>query len=178
MKHYFKFFALFIITLILASCATKPQYSPEGVSEAEQLYLTKQYAEAAIAFNQQANSTSDAKQTLLLLRAVIAYVKAEQLTRAVQLYHSIQIDENDLQQTSLSRLTNAHIALAERNAEEVLAQLSKPLARDSSAILLAEFHELRATAFSMQGDRITTAEEYVLQGRYLTNNESILQSQL
>jgi outer membrane PBP1 activator LpoA protein len=177
MKHYFKFFALFIITLILASCATKPQYSPEGVSEAEQLYLTKQYAEAAVAFNQQANSTSGTKQTLLLLRAVIAYVKAEQLTRAVQLYHSIQIDENNLQQTSLSHLTNAHIALAERNAEEVLTQLSKPLARDSSAILLAEFHELRATAFSMQGDRITTAEEYVLQGRYLTNNESILQSQ-
>jgi outer membrane PBP1 activator LpoA protein len=177
MKHYFKFFALFILTLILASCATKPQYSPQGVSEAEQLYLSKQYTEAALAFKQQANATSGTDQTLLLLRAVISYAKAEQLTLALQLFHSIQINENDLKQTSLARLTHAHIALTERNAEEVLLQLNKPLAKDSSTILLAEFHELRATAFSMQGDRMTTAEEYVLQGNYLTEAESILRNQ-
>ena len=177
MNHYFRYITLFIIVLILASCASKPRYSPQGVSEAEQLYLTKQYTQAALAFKQQANGTSGTEQNILRLRAVISYAKAEQLTLALQLFNSIQINENDLKQASIARLTRAHIALAERNAEEVLAQLNKPLAIDGPAIILAEYHELRATAFSMQGDRMTTAEEYVLQANYLSENNSILQNQ-
>lgn len=177
MNHNFKFIALAIITLILASCAGKPSYSPEGVSEAEQLYLSNQYAEAAVAFNQQASATSGKKQTLLLLRAVISYVKADQLSQALQLFQSIKINENDIKQKNLARLTRAHFALAERNAEEVLTHLKHSLTLDSKAILLADFHELRAAAFSMQGDRITTAEEYIKQGKYLKRDESILQSQ-
>ena len=177
MNHYFRYFTLFAIVLILASCASKPQYSPQGVSEAEQFYLTKQYTQAALAFKQQANGTTGTEQNVLLLRAVISYAKAEQLTLALQLFNSIQINENDLKQASVARLTHAHIALAERNAEEVLIQLNKPLVIDGPAILFAEFHELRATAYSMQGDRMTTAEEYVLQGNYLSENNSILQNQ-
>lgn len=177
MTHYFKFFALIIISLILASCAGKPSYSPQGVRDAEQLYLSNQYAAAALAFNQQASGAAGAEQTLLLLRAVIAYVKAEQLTQAVQLLNSIKINENNLKQRNLARLTRAHLALAERNAKEVLAQLNQPLTLDSPAIFLAEFHELRASAFSMQGDRIATTEEYIKQGKYLSRDESILQSQ-
>ena len=177
MKHYFKFFALIGITLILASCASKPGYSPDAVSEADQLYLSKQYAEAAIAFNQQASGAVGTEQALLVLRAIISYVKADQLTQAVQLLHSLHINENILKVSNLARLARAHIALAERNAEEVLNQLKKPLASNSPAIFLAEYHELRATAFSMQGDRLTTAEEYILQGNYLTDDESKLKSQ-
>jgi len=177
MKHYFKFFALITLTIILASCASKPGYSPDAMGEAEQLYLSKQYAEAAIAFNQQANDAVGTEQALLVLRAIISYVKADQLTQAVQLFHSLHINESILKVSNLARLTRAHIALAERNAEEVLNQLKKPLASNSLAIFLAEYHELRATAFSMQGDRITTAEEYILQGNYLTDDESKLKSQ-
>jgi len=177
MKHYFKFFALIGITLILANCASKPGYSPDAVSEADQLYLSKQYAEAAIAFNQQASDTVGTEQALLVLRAIISYVKADQLTQAVQLFHSLHINESILKVSNLARLTRAHIALAERNAEEVLIQLKKPLASNSQLIFLAEYHELRATAFSMQGDRLTTAEEYILQGNYLTDDESKLKSQ-
>lgn len=178
MKHNFKLIALSLIALILASCAGKPTYTPEGVSEAEALYITKQYAEAAVAFNQQASAaTSVREQKLLLLRAVIAYIKAGKLTQALQLFESIAINENDIKQRNLARLTRAHFALAERNAEEVLSQLEQSLTLDTPAILLADYHELRAAAFTMQGDRITTAIEYIKQGRYLKRDESILQSQ-
>ena len=178
MKHNFKLIALSLFTLLLVSCAGKPTYSPEGVSEAEQLYITKQYAEAAVAFNQQASAATSAReQKLLLLRAVIAYIKAEQLTQALQLFESIKINENDIKQRNFARLTRAHFSLAERNAEEVLTQLKQSLTLDTPRILLADFHELRAAALTMQGDRITTAEEYIKQGRYLKRDESILQSQ-
>lgn len=177
MKSFFKFITLSIIALTLASCASKPSYSPSAVSDAEELYLTKQYTEAAIAFNQQAAGAVGTGQSILLLRSVIAFLKAEQYTQAIQLFQTVTINENDRKQKDLSRLTRAHIALVERNAEEVLLQLNEPLSIGSQSILLAEFHELRAAAFSMQGDRITTAEEYILQGNYLSNNTSILQSQ-
>ena len=177
MTHYFKLIALSLFALILASCAGKPSYSPDAVSEAETLYLQKQYAEAAIAFNQQASGTTGAEQDLLILRAVISYIKDDQLPQAVQLFNSLQLNEKILKVSNLARLTRAHIAIVERNAEEVLIQLKKPLASNSPAIFLAEYHELRATAFSMQGDRLTTAEEYILQGNYLTDQESKLKSQ-
>lgn len=177
MKSFSKYIAFSIITLLLASCASQQSYSPSAVDDAEQLYITKQYAEAAVAFNQQANGTAGGEKTLLLLRSVIAYLKAEQFTQAVQLFHAIQINENDKKQSDLARLTRAHIALVERDAEEVLQQLNAPLAINSPSLYTAEYHELRATAFSMQGDRITTAKEYILQGNYLTNNDSIVRSQ-
>lgn len=176
MKHYFRLFALSLIALILASCATKPGYSPQGVSDAEQLYLSNQYAEAAIAFNQQASGATGKEKTILLLRTVIAYVRANQLTQALQLFQSIKINQNDIQQKDLARLTRAHIALAERNAEEVLKQLEHSLTLNNPAIFLAEFHELRASAYSMQGDRLTTAEEYIKQGKYLKRDDAILKS--
>ncbi|MDH5368732.1 MAG: penicillin-binding protein activator, partial [Gammaproteobacteria bacterium] len=178
MKHYFRFIILISITLILASCASKPaREAGQADNYAEELYQINKYVEAAAAFNKLARDATGTDQTLFLLRAVIATVKADQLTQALQLFNSIQINEADLKQTSLARLTRAHIALAERNAEEVLIQLKEPLTKGSSANLLAEYHELRATAFSMQGDRITTAEEYILREHYLTNDETILQNQ-
>ena len=177
MNHYFKTIALLLISLILANCATKPGYSPEAINEAEQLYLAEQYNEAALAFSQQASGAAGAEKNILLLRTVIAYVKGEQLTQGVQLFHTIQINEKDKKQTEILRLTLAHIALAERNAEEVLAQLKETFSISRSSIFLAEFHELRALAFSMQGDRMTTAEEFILQGNYLTNKDKIIKSQ-
>ena len=114
-----------------------------------QLYYAKQYAEAAASFNQQASDSAGTEQTLLLLQAVISYVKAEQLTQAVQLFKSIQVNESNVKQTDLARLTRAHIGLAEPNAEEVLLQLSQRLATGSPSLFFAEFHELRATAYSM-----------------------------
>jgi hypothetical protein len=178
MKYYFKFTALIIIAFVLASCAAdKPKYSLQAVNEAQELYQAEKYSEAALAFTQQANSTAGPEKNLLLLRAVISYVKANKLTPAIQLFHSIKINNNDLKQTSLTHLARAHIALSERNAEEVLTQLKEPLPVDSPALFQAEFHQLRGAAFSMQGDRLATAEEYILQGNYLTKTESVLQSQ-
>lgn len=177
MKHYFKIIILAAITLFLANCATQPGYTPKGVSNAEELYSAHEYAEAAKAFKQQADGATGSERNILLLRTVIAYIKAEQLPQAVKIFHSFLINKSDAKETSLERLTRAHLALAERNAEDVLKQLTEPMPVNSPAIFLAEYHELRGAAFSMQGDRIATAKEYIQQANYLTDTKSILQSQ-
>ena len=177
MKQYFKIISLAAVALVLASCATKPAYSPEAINDAENLYLTDQYAEAAKAFQQQADGAAGAERNLLLLRTVIAYTRAGQLPQALKLFHSITIDIYDDKQTSLERLTRAHLALFQRNAEKVLELLHEPLPADSRRIFLAEYHELRGEAFSMQGDRIATAKEFIQQENYLSDKNKILQSQ-
>ena len=184
MNQFFKFITFTLISLLLAnflvSCAgPRGNYTSPGgpSSEADELYQTKQYNEAALAFRQQAKDTVGSEHNLFLLRAVISYVKASQLPQAIKLYRTIQINEQDLKQKSLAHLAKAHIALAERNAEEVLRQLQEPMPIDNPAIFRAEYHELRGNAFSMQGDRLTTAEEFILQGNYLRSEEAILQSQ-
>ncbi len=178
MTHYFKFGTLILVTILLASCATPP---PGGVQQtgnaAEDFYNNGQYQEAAAAFREQAATSAGTEQNILLMRAVIALVRADQLNPALSLLNSIAINDNDPYQSSIARLTRAHIALAERNADEVLAELAEPLPPGSPSVFLAEYHELRANAFSMQGDRIAAAEEYMLQGNYLNNEQALLQSQ-
>ncbi len=179
MTHYFKFITLILLTLLLASCATPPGgvSKGEGETEAEYLYNSRQYVEAAAAFREQASNAAGTEQIVLLSRAAIAHVRAAQLQQAITLLNSLEINERDKRQTDAYRLAQAHIALAERNADEVLSLLEDPLAPDSPDIFKAEYHELRGTAYSMQGDRIAAAEEYMLQGNYLKNEADILQSQ-
>ena len=177
MKYYLKYTLLAIITILLSSCASQQKYSPQAVSDAEELYITKHYAEAAAAFKQQASGTAGTEKNILLLRSVIASVRAKQLSQAVQLLHTIPVNENDLTQASLARITRAHIALAERNAEEVIKQLVEPLPLDSPKIYRSEYHELRGASYSMLGDRLATAKEYILQGHYINNDEALLASQ-
>jgi len=178
MKYYLNLFLLIIAAFMLASCASdRRAYSPQAVNEADELYQTKQYAEAALAFKQQANNTAGSEKNILLLRSVISSVKANALAPAIQLFHTIKINNNDRKQSSLARLTRAHIAIAERDAEEVLRQLREPFPVNSPSLFRAEYHELRGAAYSMQGDRLTTAEEYILQGGYLNNEEDVLNSQ-
>lgn len=184
MNPFFKFITFTFISLLLAnllvSCAgPQGNYASQGGadSDADELYQEKQYAKAATAFTQQAKDAVGPEHNLLLLRAVISYVKANQLAQAIKIFRSLQINEQDSKQQSLAHLTRAHIALAERNAEEVLRQLKEPLPVDSPPLFHAEYHELRGKALSMQGDRLATAEEYILQGNYLNNKENILQSQ-
>lgn len=178
MKYYLNLFLLTIATFMLASCASDQRaYSPQTVNEADELYQTKHYAEAALAFKQQANHTAGTEKNIFLLRSVISSVKANLLAPAIQLFHTIKINNNDKKQSSLLRLTRAHIAIAERDAEEVLRQLREPFPIDSPSLFRAEYHELRGAAYSMQGDRLTTAEEYILQGNYLSNEEDVIHSQ-
>lgn len=177
MKHNLKFIYLILLTLVLASCATKTGYGPGELNEADELYLSRQYVEAALSFKEQADDSKGSQRIQFLLRSVISLIKAEQLTQAVQLFQSIQINNNDRKQTSLARLTRAHFALAERNADEVLLQLSQPMPSDLSPVVQADFHALRGSAYSMQGDRLATAKEYILLAKYLTSREFVLESQ-
>ncbi|MFK5913221.1 MAG: penicillin-binding protein activator [Woeseiaceae bacterium] len=183
MKPFLKFIPLFISILILASCAgNKPSQSPYSatdidLSEAEEFYYAKEFNQSAVAFKQQARKAIGSEQNQYYLRAVIALIRAKKLTQAVQLFNTIDTDDLNKKEADLTRLTRAHMALAERSAKDVLLQLSQPFDAASPSFYFAEYHELRANAFSMQGDRITTAEEFILEEHYLRQDESILKSQ-
>lgn len=178
MDKYFKITSLFFITLLLISCAGKTPVSPDSsAGNGEILMQQKEFIAAAEEFQRQAKATAGTEKNIFLLRAVTAYIKAELKPKAVQLFEQIQINEHDIKQSAIARLTQAHLALAERDADTVLHYLVSPLPADSSTIYISEYHALRAAAFSMQSDRLATAKEYILHENYLSDEDDIAENQ-
>lgn len=177
MKVNQRLIAIIITTILLTSCATKPGEKPATTSDADALYQQGDFSNASQGFLEQAESTAGTEKVLLRLRAVISLVQDEKLPQAIQLFETVVINENDPRQAELTRLTRAHIANAERDAETVLHNLSQPFQHFSESVYLSEFHQLRAQAYSMQGDRVLTAREYILQGNYIFQQESIIENQ-
>lgn len=178
MNKHIKIALLLAATFMLISCAGPAKISPEVTERADELYQQKAYLDAAAAFLQQAEDAQGEQRTTLLLRAVIAYARApEQLAKAHHLLQTIQVDSNNLALMTLLRLTQAHIALAERNAEQVLKYLAQPFPANTPALYMAEYYELRSTANSMLGNRTETARERIFEQRYLRDDAAKLESQ-
>lgn len=164
---------IMIVTLLLAGCAGVPE-EPEvkeadPVAEAERLLGSGAFAEAAQAFNDLAKQASGARQTHFLLRTAAALARDTRIHKSRQILETIQPDSRNRQQLFLLHLTEAHIALSERRAQDVLHILEQTPPQQVRAFYLADYHQLRAAAYTMLGNRIDTAHELVERGTHLQN---------
>lgn len=171
------FFWFMIVTLLLAGCAAGPKKDvseeQDPVARAEQLLGSGQYAEAAQAFNELARQATGNQQTDFLLRTAAALARDNRLHKSRQILESIQIDSRDRQQLFLLHLTEAHIALAERRARDALQILEQVPPEQAKPAYRADYHQLRAAAHTMLGNRVDTASELVKRGQYLQNPELV-----
>ena len=169
---------LILISLFLASCAAPPGGPARFDGEsAEQLFLQEKFTEAAVQFQQQAQDASAGLRTHLLLRAAASYARAGQLQLAEKILATIKLDKTDPVLSSLYRLTQAHIAFAERQSDAVLQHLQQPMATGTEQVYLAEYHDLKATAYSIMGNRIESTNERVKRDIYLVDSAIQLSNQ-
>ncbi len=165
---------IMIVTLLLAGCAGVPQ-EPEivketdPVAEAERLLASGAFAEAAQAFNDLAKQASGAQQTNFLLRTAAALARDTRIHKSRQILETIQPDSRNRQQLFLLHLTEAHIALSERRAQDVLHILEQTPPQQVRPFYLADYYQLRAAAYTMLGNRIDTAHELVERETHLQN---------
>ena len=148
------FFPILIMVTLLSGCAGVPQpgdAGPVSLDNAEQLMNQGRFSEAAQQFKELAGQAPANEQSTLLLRAVTAMARAEQPLQARQLLDSINLSTLSEQQYFLYKLTQANLALAERNPEAILSALILTPPVSTPAYLKAEFHQLRAEAYTMQG---------------------------
>jgi len=162
-----RFISLAVLAAILTACATTLQLSDKNIADAELLIQQGKYQEAATQLSQlSASATGDTRQHLLL-RYVAALARSAQLARAKQLYQTLTPVSTEPELNLLDRLAQANIAIAERQPTLVLNALKKPVTPTMPANLVAEYHDLRALAYTLLGNRIETARELVQRELFL-----------
>ena len=173
----YRFLYLPVLIATLTACATTTQISDGNVSEAEQLFQQGKHLESAEQLSQMAESASGYMRQRLLLRSVAAFARSEQLTKAKTLYQTLTPIITDSELSLLNHLAQAHIAIAERQPNLVLEALKENLIPQTAANLSAEYHDLRALAYTMLGNRIETARELVQREAYLRDPKLITANQ-
>ncbi len=174
--------ALFLLFLLLGfvGCTTLPPTQQLTAQQTEALFLQGQYGQAAKDFLALAQNASGNQQTYLQLRAAAALARSEQIAQAKQLLKATPVEPSDQLNQLVLKLTQAHITLAERHPNQVLQMLTESFPATTPPMYLAEFHNLRAEANAMLGNRLDTARELVEREKYLsdpavikTNQEAI-----
>ena len=154
---------------LLAGCAIGPTQVADNKAEAERQFALGEYQQAAqsfIALSQQADGN---QRTLLLLRASAAFARADNLYQARQIFKSIPLNTRNRTQVLLSQLVESHIALMERRPGDVLLNLSRKPSASIDPAYLADYHRVRAEAYTMLGNRLETARELVWREKFLTD---------
>ncbi|MBI3562690.1 MAG: penicillin-binding protein activator [Gammaproteobacteria bacterium] len=176
------------ITLWLMGCTTveralapEPSSPPGSVAapreDAEIFMQQGEFAKAADTFLQTIQTTSNNEKIHAQLRAVAALARSERLPQAKQLFSSFKVSETDYLGQELLRLTQAHIALAERHPAQVQQILMNKLRDGMPSIYIAEYYTLRADASNLLGNRIDAARELVARENYLHGSEAIKSNQ-
>jgi len=173
---------LFLSFLLLLSCSGTPQHpdSTEEIIQAPEISTTtiqsntlliKQQYQTAVEFYQQALSNPDLENqtTFIQLRLAASYAHVEKSHQSRQILTQLSQKILTPAEQQLIRLAKANIAIAERNADEVLEILQTGFAPDTDASLLAEYHLLRAQAYSMSGNSLDSAQEHVYFENYVSD---------
>jgi len=170
--------------LIIASmlgfvgCTTLEKTTEElAGNDPEILFKTGHYAESAQNFLALAEQGSGSQQVYYQLRAVAALARADQIPLAKQWMSKTRVEPTDTFNMNIARLANASIALAERRPNEVQIILTEPFDASMKAIYQAEFHGLRASAYTLSDNRLETARELVIREQYLVDPEVIQNNQ-
>ena len=168
-----------ILVLLLAACAA-PTQRGAGVPDAaelEQAMAAGRYPEAAVGFWRLGHLTEGDESRRIMLRTAEAYGRAGNLHQAREILKSLRLNPADPAQAFLQRLTQATIALGERRPEDVLNLLAEPPPSGMDPWWLADYHDLRADAYTMLGNRLETARELVQRETYLRDPDLIAANQ-
>jgi outer membrane PBP1 activator LpoA protein len=172
-----RYLFLFILALGIVSCTTMEKGPEISLQDGEGLFATGDYENAYKAFIAEAETSEGTQKGFLRIRAAAALARLERTHQARQIIDNINIQDIDSNGQQILRLSRAHLALAERQAEQAQLILNESLPEEIPAIYHAEFHAIRADAYTMLGNRLETARELVAREKYLVIPELIKQNQ-
>ncbi len=146
-------------------------------TDPELLFQSGQFENAARSFLAYAKTTTDSQKTYYQLRASAALARSGRLAEAKQLLTTINFTALDTFYQMIYRLTQANITIAERQPTKTLTVLETPFLDTTPEIYLSEYHDLRAEAYTLLGNRLDTTRELVARETYLTDKELITKNQ-
>ena len=169
MMQRLSFLFLLAGLVLLAGCAIGPQRAVDDQAKAERQFALGEYQQAAQSFLTLSQQVDEVQRPLVLLRASAAFARVDNLYRSRQILKSVQLDPRNPTQVLLLQLAESHIALMERRPGDVLLILSAVPSTAIAAPYLADYHNVRAEAYTMLGNRLETARELVRREQYLSD---------
>jgi len=164
-----------ILALLLAACAgpTERPLQTTDLQALETAMASGRYPDAAVGLWRLGHLAEGAAATRIMLRTAEAYARAGNLHQARTILKNLQVNPADPAQAFLLRLTQATIALGERRPKDVLRLLEAAPPAGMLPFWLADYHDLRADAYTMLGNRLETARELVQRESWLHDPELI-----
>ncbi len=172
---------LLALTLLATGCAVQPG-APRVVvgseNAAQAAMMRGDYEAAAREYLRLADSAQHSADERLQFRleAADALGRSGQPAKAGQLLEGLDASRLTATQQMRWRLLQARTWLALRNAERVLEVLT-PLPAGADAATLGEYHQLRAQAYTQQGNHLEAAREHALRGHFLADDAIITDNQ-
>lgn len=173
----FRLLILILGVILINGCATEVTQTGQEADNAEQLFAAGQYEQATRAFLELAKASAKREKNQYLLRASAAAARNDNVHQARQILKTVEIEPNNPQHAFLLHLTEAHIAIMERRAEDVLNILQQTPTANLPYPYQADYYDLRADAQTMLGNRLETARELVKREVYLTDETLVAANQ-
>ncbi len=176
MPRFFVALSVLLIVFGLSSCATttppQPTFS-DPVTPAKTTAERQRYLDMAREYTRLATSSSSPQRQDYQLRAANILALGNFTQHARQILGSIPEQALDDSQHVRKRLLSAYIAILEHKPGEALQLLRQPLPANVPPARKADYHRLRATAYSMEGKHLHSARERVALESFLTQRSAI-----
>jgi outer membrane PBP1 activator LpoA protein len=177
MLPQFRLLFLLLGILIINGCATDVSQPGRESDNAEQLFAQGEYEQAGRDFIELAKQSAKREKNQFLLRASAAAARSDNVHQARQILKSVEIEPTNALHVFLLLLSEAHIAVMERRAEDVLTILQQVPSVTMPYPYLADYYDLRADAQTMLGNRLETARDLVKREVYLKSDVLIAANQ-
>lgn len=165
--------------LMLWGCAVQPERGAERLTlqQVKEIEASGDAQRTARAYNQLAERSTAPQRQEYRLRAAVALVQGNYHEQAKRSLNSLSDQELTVNQFIRRQLLQARIAVAEHNAEAAVSALAIRLPPDTPPELLAQFHRLRADAFTLSGKHLDAARELIAREAYLQEQDSVTKNQ-
>lgn len=172
---------LCLMALITASCAVQPT-PPRDIEQAtlqkiKEIEATGDFQRIAREYNKLAALAEPPRRQDYQLDAAAALVKGNFISQAGRILEGISEKELTVDQYLRRRILMARIAIADHHPEQALTDLAIRLPPDAPDDMQAQFHRLRADAYSSQGKPLDAVRELIAREPHLTGTDAVVKNQ-
>jgi outer membrane PBP1 activator LpoA protein len=178
---YRRVIAVCLTALLTASCAVQPT-QPRDIERAtlqklKEIESTGDYQRIAREYNKLAALVSPPRRQDYQLDAAAALVKGNFISQAKRIIDGLPDSDLTVDQYLRRQLLAARIAMAEHQPDQTLATLAIRLPPDTPDDLQAQFHGLRADAYTSLGKPLDAVRELIAREPHLTDPDAVVQNQ-
>jgi len=174
-----------LAALILSACGTspgvrqsgKPRLDPE-VNHAAQLYLNRQYSEAATRYRQLADSSTGNRRSLMLLMSADSWLRDRQYTEVESTLALVNPALLSVDDHLRYQLIQTEMQLADNQPDAALALLGNPPGKDSLRDLQQRYYHYKAEAYLQKQDIVNRTLQLIELESFSTSAHQRLQAQL